>query len=343
MSESSDVVAPPESTAPSFECPPGFDPAFLCAEEAALLKGTTPGVPLDEYLKRSSGHSRWVVEGLVPAGGTCAIYGPPKRARKSFFAIQMVQALAEGKPFLDQFNIPEAGTTVVFQLDTPQSLWQERHEKLEVAGVPFPPEVKARIVTVDATDIFPLDIGSAKGQAYVRYHIRKYQPVLVIFDVMRKIYKGSEDATDTTEQALADMKRACMPAAVIFITHAKKPKETGDTGTMNELRGSSHIGGSCDTVMRIRPATKKRKHALLCVEGRAVPTVDYPMKSLDNHFYALVTDDWSKAIEKFAKAVENEEYKNVSVAAVAMAKVTGKEPDACRMAISRYLQALAEL
>lgn len=342
----------PFNVAPSpLFVPSGYDPALLTPEEAELLKGTTPGVDLIEYQKRHSGGVRWVVDGLVPVGGMATIYGPPKRARKSYLAIQMARDIALGQSFLGQFNVPEKGTVLFVQLDTPQSLWQERYEKLEAAGVEFSDEVKSRLITVDTTDIFPLEIGTPKGQAYIRYHIRKFNPVLVIFDVMRKLYKGSEDASDSTDQVMSDMKVACAPAAVLFITHAKKPKEKGDSGTMSELRGSSNIGGSCDTVMRIRPETKRRKHTLMCVEGRAVATVDYPMKSLGSNFYAIIDDSWSQMVRKFGELYLAETYESVSEAGRALKAdadliFTGKDAkslDACRMAITRYKEAQEEL
>ena len=322
--------------------PSGYDPEFLTPEEAILLKGTTPGVNMADYAKRTSAHARWVVQGLVPAGGISAIYGPPKRARKSFLAIQMARAIAAGEPFLGTFGVSEPATVLFVQLDTPQSIWQERYEQLETAGVTFPDEVKQRIITVDATDIFPLDIGSPKGQAFVRYHVRKFKPAVVIFDVLRKIFKGSEDDNAVIEQAMSDMKSAAFPAAVLFITHAKKTTQGYDGGTMNELRGSSHIGGSCDTVMRVKPPTRQRKFTQLCVEGRAVPTVDYPMRSLDNQFYELIVDEWANAIERISNKLDNQEFDSISDAARYLATATGKSIDTCRMAITRFRQAAEE-
>lgn len=330
--------------------PPGYDPEFLTPEEAILLKGTTPGVDMSGYAARETGRQRWVIDGLIPAGGTTAIYGPPKRARKSYMAIQMARDIAEGVPFLGQFKVEEQATVLFLQLDTPQSIWQERYEKLEASGVPFPPEVKSRLITADTTDIFPMDINSPKGQAFVKYHVRKYNPSVVVFDVLRKFFKGSEDDNDVIEQTLASMKAACAPAAVLFITHAKKPsREPGrDTGTMNELRGSSHIGGSCDTVLRIKPPNSKRKFTVLSVEGRAVATVDYPLKSLDNRFYEAMNDDDHNALDRFTQKLIDGEFKNPAETARAIMEHLGKdakdikEYDRLRMAVSRHKAALAD-
>lgn len=259
------------------------------------------------------------------------LFGAPK-ARKSFLAIQIARDILSGKPFLGHPTTP--GRVLYIQLDTPRSLWRMRFDRLVSE---FPPETRDRFRLADSNKgsaPFPFNITQPACALWLRKEVDTHKPDLVIIDVWRKCFRGSEDKSEIVEEAIAALRVCTTPSATLVISHARKENPDYDGGVLNEARGSGHLAASCDTIIRLQAATKK-KPARLSYEGRATEGRELDLLSLPNHLFALRPET---AFDISLKHVLSQVYPTRREQARALAALTGEHEEKCRTALRRALE-----
>jgi hypothetical protein len=172
------------------------------------------------------------------------LLGPPK-VGKSYLALQLALAVANGRPFLGQPSVP--GPVWYLQLDTGEGLWTERLCRMEEAGH----DLSGPVFMMHPDDrprgfnfLRPAD------QDLVRAVLAACDPSLVIIDVLRKFHSANEN--DSTEmKALGDaIDRVFAGRSVLVLHHTRKYSDGGDGGEQpnmtNLSRGSSFLPGQAD-------------------------------------------------------------------------------------------------
>jgi KaiC/GvpD/RAD55 family RecA-like ATPase len=215
------------------------------AEQAAQLRsdgGTLPE-PVDwcEFWAGDETGPQWLVEPVLPAGRSVAVYAEPKSG-KSLLIGELAVAVATGRPALDR---GEAEPANVVYLDLEMSEDDVR-ERLGDMGYGAGDDL-SRLHYYLLPSLPPLDT-AAGGDALVAI-ARKHEATLVVIDTMGRAVAGEEDRADTFRGYWRHTGRALKAEGltVVRLDHAGKDVSRGQ-------RGSSSKGDDVDVVWRLARA-----------------------------------------------------------------------------------------
>lgn len=242
----------------------------------------SPIVTGDDYLKLPSAPETWLVEGLVPSGGSLLLYGDPK-VGKSYAAMQLSIAIANGTEWLGFPARP--GKVVYIQLDTPRSLWQKRMRDLHESGVDGSMIFQADRETLP----YPYDILQPDHQNLLRSSLVTIKPDVVVMDTIRMCHSQDENDSTTIKNVYSELVKVAAPAALIIVAHARKQGDNG-ADVINDNRGSNFLVGAVDAIV------KMHKHTIYYA-GRAIEDSSKRVKRMPNFFWELNTDESEKVIE----------------------------------------------
>lgn len=274
-----------------------------------------------EYMNLPCEPETWLIRPLVPMGGSVLIYGEPK-VGKSYAAIQLAASIDSGKDWLG-FEVMKNGPVLYCQLDTPRNLWVARLKELKSSGV----SPVDNIICADRETFqeFPFNITDPNHYLKLRRTVDRFNPVVVMIDTLREVHPGDENESANMRNVIAALAGATHPAALILISHSRKPKEEQEFSIMNDIRGSNYVPGRMDAIIHMG------KHSLQ-YSGRAIEEGMIKLHRADNGFWTPATQDIDSLIERI-KA--DGSYKNTSEQARALAEATGKTEQAARGLIRR--------
>jgi len=236
---------------------------------------------------------RWIVEGMLPAGGTSLIVAKPK-VGKSTLSRQLALAVARGEPFLGRDT--SKGPVVILAFEEKRG---EARAHLRAMGGARADEVH-------------LHFGSAPDNAIaeLRALVEKLKPALVIVDPLFRL-AGVRDANDYAQvlRALAPLTDLAREtgAHVSAVHHAGKGEREG----ADAILGSTAIFGSVDTAVLMKRGA----------EFRTISTVQRYGEDLPES--VLSFDREAKTAELAGTRAEAEEER---ISAEVLAALAGKQP-----------------
>jgi RecA-family ATPase len=280
-----------------------------------------------EYLSLPRSAETWLVRPLVPAGGSVLLYGDPK-VGKSFAAIQLAMAIQQGGEWFG-FPVEKSGPVVYVQLDTPRSLWAERIENLRTDGLPTD---SLLLVDRETLDVFPFDILDPTHATLLNLALREVDPVAVIIDTIRESHSGVEDDSTTMRNVVSSLVAATQPAALILVSHARKPSYDSPGDLINDNRGSGYVSGRMDSIIRF---SKRTVH----YTGRAIEEGSLRIRRTDNGLWEADNAD----VDAQIKAVlADPSFTSVKQRAGELALRIGRGEEACRSLLRRYAATVAD-
>ena len=234
----------------------------------------------DDYLNLPRAPETWLIEPLIPAGGTALLYGDPK-VGKSYAALQLALSLQTGVDWLG-FPSRSRSEGVYIQLDTPRSLWADRLDVLRKDGFPID---QLHLADRETLDCFPFDILNPTHATLLIHSLKEMNPYpgWVILDTIREAHSLDENNSTDMRNVMAALSGAVKPAALIIISHSKKPSEMG-ADLINDNRGSSYVSGRMDSIIRF---TKKSIH----YTGRAIEQGSLKLRRGETGMWELDTDE----------------------------------------------------
>lgn len=274
----------------------------------------------DEYLAQPRSPETWLIEPLLPTGGTMLLYGDPK-VGKSYAAIQL--ALALSGACLDWFGFPvrNPGPVVYVQLDTPRSLWAERLDTLKAAGLPV-----ERLFLADRETLktWPFNILNDDHFVLLQAALLDINPLAVIIDTLRESHSGDENDSTAMQIVTSRLVAATHPAALVVVSHSRKPSENG-YDLINDNRGSSYATGAMDAICRF---SKKGMHYV----GRAIEEGSLKLSRNDDGTWGVSDVDITPHIQA---VLADPSLSSVKARAAQLALKTGKTEEACRSILRR--------
>jgi RecA-family ATPase len=215
---------------------------------------------LNEYLQLPKQPSPWVIESLIPVGGLVNIYGKPKTG-KSFIALGMAQAIANGDQTWEGYEIQNHGPVAYLQVDTPREEWSRRLDHVRKACAQN--DVPLWIADMWLIPEYPMDLLNEDNNTiqWLKNELDKIKPVLVIIDTLREVHSGDEDSSTVMRNVISSIVGACKPAAIMLVSHARKDSVgwDQDVDMMDQARGSSYVAGRMDVIIQVRQKTMKFK------------------------------------------------------------------------------------
>ena len=216
----------------------------------------------EDYVKLPRAVETWLIEPLVPAGGTCLIYGPPK-AGKSVAALMMSQAIQNGADWLG-YPVRQRGPVVYVQLDNPRSLWATRLiktiQRFPEVGLPL-------CADKETLDTYPsFDILNQTHADLLTVALREItpSPVAVIIDTLIKSHSAKENDPTEMTRVMARLTSAVRPAALIIVAHSRKnPTHEYTPSVVDDNRGSNSVVGEMDAIISMTKSS-------MSIVGRAI-------------------------------------------------------------------------
>jgi len=267
---------------------------------------------------------------LIPVAGTALLYGQEKSG-KSAIAVQMAAALAGAADNWMGFPVVQTGNALYLQLDNPRSTWAYRFEKLTRGGFPY----NERLLLADreCLEHYPFDILQLEHMKYLYHLVQPLHPVAVFIDTLREAHSGDEDKSTAARNVIANLVGAVHPAALILISHSRKPQPDADKDLMADHRGSSYITGRMDAILRM---TKKR----LYYNGRSIEEGFVPLTRQDFDgalLFEVTSDDSGPLIDK---VLADSSLKTLRARARAIAPTLGLSEEAAMSRLRRHLAAI---
>lgn len=227
------------------------------AVKAAKLKYTklTKLFSAEELQKRRIRPIQWIVRGVLPEG--LAIICAPSKYGKSWMMMQLCEAVADGKPFLD-FET-EKCDCMYFSLEDSDRRFQDRLNKT-MQGKTAPPNFYG------STECSTMQLGLFK----------ELEELMELYPRIKLIIIDSGGAAKTESAYSADYREmgefkkfAEKHGLCILLVHHMR-KQMDDADIYNRINGSMGIMGAADTILMLSRKKRDDENTTLILTGRDV-------------------------------------------------------------------------
>lgn len=237
-----------------------------------------------DYLALPRSRQTFLIDPLLPVGGSMTIYGEPKTG-KSFLGLQMALDLVEGTSWLG-FRTTQPCVVAYIQLDTPGSLWSARLKDLRGTGLDVE---KIHFADRETLGCWPFDIMNPDHFAILSDSLLEIKPDVVFIDTLKEAHQLDENNNTEGQKVIANLTAATQPAALILIHHSRKQSELPDDITQG-ARGASYLTGKMDAIVQV---TKKQ----IKYVGRAIEEGVIKIDRLDNGLWVPAQAEADRLIE----------------------------------------------
>jgi RecA-family ATPase len=276
-----------------------------------------------DYLALPRAPECWLVEGLLPTSGSLLIYGDPKTG-KSYAALQLLCCLTSGTEWLG-FQVPQAVPAVYIQLDTPRTVWAGRVQELAEAGHPIE---GVHFADRETLGTFPFNILNPEHFRLLSTSIADLNPGAVVIDTLRESHSGDENDSTEMQQVIAYLEAAVKPAALILVSHSRKPNPEAGLSLMNDNRGSNYVVGRMDGIVRF---TKKSMQ----VSSRSLEEHNVELERVEEGTWALREGQYHQAIQN---VLLDSSLTSIRQKAKVLSERINKPEEACRGMVRRAAQ-----
>lgn len=214
-----------------------------------------------------------IVENMISVGLT--LLGAPQKTGKTFFGLQLCDAIVEGKNFLGRKV--QKGTAVYLAFEDKKTKIKKRLQRMQV----------------DPNDKFVIDI--LKPNHLYDLELRIEQEIqrnadlkLVVVDTFHKIRKSKDRDYDSEyAEATAYHELACKyNIAIILITHVKK--EIDVNHPFDSIYGSRGLTAGSDSILVMYKKNHLSKTRQLAIQGKDIPDDEMTLLQNDSMILMLV-------------------------------------------------------
>lgn len=213
----------------------------------------------DELTSHEFPNPSYLIEPLMPMGGIGILHGKPN-VGKTQFVMTLAEAINSGEPLFGRWPVHQ-GAVVMIQADMTGPIQQQRLIRLstrtqltdtywlaeEDGSAPF-----IDIITMSLTKRALVDA------------IREIDPVLIVWDTLRKVHLLDENASKTPIEVFNAARRICPLAFHLFVHHNRKESRDPDASpdTDEAFMGNQQWKGSSDTTMSLKEIGTSPKRVL---------------------------------------------------------------------------------
>lgn len=276
-----------------------------------------------DYLRLPRAPETWLVEQLIPTGGSALLYGDPK-VGKSFAALQLASSLVSATPWLG-LGCPNEASVVYVQLDTPRSLWAERVGALRR----LLPTDQVHFADLETLETYPFDILRPDHEELLRGSLAPIAPKAVIIDTLRECHSGDENDSTEMQRVIAHLSAAVKPAAMILVSHSRKPNPEFTDSVVVGNRGSNYVTGRMDAIMHLADGR-------LTITGRALEETKIHLEKIEipgGFIWDITTGDKNKKLAQLL--LTDARYPSLRAKARVMAEQTGTTLAGCLSTLHR--------
>ena len=244
-------------------------------------------VRVGDFLAESDGDDiEWVVDGLLPIGGTSVFAGRPKGG-KSTTALTLALAVSRGDTFLGR--AVRKGPVLYLALEGAEGVWRAALRQMGAA------DDDVHICVTRAPE---------QALAWLRDEIERVNPVLVLIDTMQRMLRvkdGNDYATGSNStDAVIELART-VNAHLMLLHHSGK---TRHAAIVDEVMGSTAYAGSVDTVLVLRRTERFRTIASEQRIGEPLPETVLEMNA-ETHLVSAAGTKTDADLAEMRKAVRH--------------------------------------
>ena len=197
----------------------------------------------------------WLVQYLIPRGGTAAILAEAK-STKSWCAIEIAYAVSSGLDVFGKYRVPSAVPVAYFFAEEMGPSIRNRLRAFATARGMKPEDMTRNLHVQPRGENLDLtrdeDIARIVGACRAIGNIG-----LLILDPLRDLHTGAENESDDMADVLKRVKTigTLLGCTVLLVHHAKrasKDRQQDDNRPGSDARGSSVIEGALDAIISLR-------------------------------------------------------------------------------------------
>lgn len=193
---------------------------------------------LDNLMSFKFPPTRWVIEGLIPAGGMTIMSAAPG-SFKTWLMLEIAISATVGKELFGEFKTEQTGVLIVDEESGPRIL----QERFKVLGADYR---------------LPIMYFSREGHKVTQSYIESLISVclsneigLVIFDSLVRIHQGDENASKDMSELFDLFKQLADQGISVLIAHHNRKGMPGTFSPSGDMRGSSDILAAVDCHMAL--------------------------------------------------------------------------------------------
>ena len=219
-----------------------------------------PGlVSVDELRQGRYAPPEWAIPNLLPAG--LGVLAGKAKAGKSWLALQMAKAVAEGSGLFDE-KVRKGRVLYLALEDLPGRIKERTHKQ------GWPNGLAVKFLTMDEAD--KMGDMRAEGMEMLAAEIRRGCYRLVVIDTLSQAYGGRQTNLGQMMETLRPLHRLAnkLNCTLLLVDHHKKGRGFNQD-TVEDIYGSIGKGGVADTILGLY-RTRGRAGARLEIRGRDV-------------------------------------------------------------------------
>ena len=219
-------------------------------EEHTLMDGK-------EFMSMELKPMPWLIESILYDEGFCFIYGA-EGIGKSFIALSIAKAVAEGGDWLDVFKVPKPINVLFLDKENPQSLMLRR--ALGLKGIP------KNLHWLKEPNLFALHNGKgglSQFAADISKIVEQEEIGLIVIDSFVDLMIGSANSAEDTQRFFEALKQLFPGIAFLVLHHENKPSQGVYRNSGQRLRGSSNINAQTFTMFRLETVAKSKTEMTL--------------------------------------------------------------------------------
>jgi archaellum biogenesis ATPase FlaH len=188
-----------------------------------------------------------IIDGGILPQNSIAIVGGISKQGKSIFVLNMAIQIAQGKPFLAQFNVPQPRRVIYLQAEISAQSMQSRLRKM-LSAIDYGLN-NQRLFIVNQKG---LKLDRPRDVAKVDETIKRYGANVLILDPLYKFHGGDENRVNDMTRLFDGLDRLITQhnISIVLVHHFGKPVEGREGSTA--FRGSSAITDYADSYLMLR-------------------------------------------------------------------------------------------
>lgn len=238
----------------------------------------------------------WLLEEIIPQGNIVLLAAPPS-SYKTYLALAIGLAVAEGKPFLGR----KTKKTQVIYLDkeNPKLVLKERFKQLGGSS---------NFLIWPRWEEEPPNVGKKFKGSNFKYTDLIDKPSLLIFDSLVRFHAADENSATEMAKIMNTFRELCDEGkgdlTLLIIHHAGKK-------ITSTYRGTSEILGGVDLAYTIKADNKKDAVTLECVKNRLIKegTIDIKVEAAGDSLRFI---DFTLENEKIKERAMESRLKEIS-------------------------------
>lgn len=226
----------------------------------------------NEFAHHEYPEPAYLVDPMIPQGGIVVCHGKPG-VGKSQLMLTLAHSVNNGTDFLGRWPT-EQGRVVIIQVDMTGQIQQDRIRRI--------------VDVVDLSDTFWVveEDGSiplinietmAITQRDVMHMIQDIDPLLIVWDTLRKIHRLPENASESAVTVYQSARKVCPKATHYFVHHNRKESRDPDSDGLEDesFMGNQQWKGSADTTFTLSElGTPPKRLVLNWHKARTAPDTE---------------------------------------------------------------------